>query len=375
MLVDDTRRLFEAASRDLGLQALLLSAEPKDGRLELRARAAAPWLDRRRLEDRLRDALGESADTVDLFWLPPETVAAPDARERAKLRLGIPTQPAGPGDVVPRPNPTPRAAAEARATSVRGVKKVIAVASGKGGVGKSTMAVNLALALKRLGLHTGLLDADIYGPSMPTMLGTFRAPRREGEIFTPPEGRGIPFLSLGLMVNPDQSVLWRGPMVQRLVADMMQKTRWPDLDVLVVDLPPGTGDVQITLCQRTLLDGAVIVTTPQDIALIDAARGLEMFRRLSVPVYGIVENMAEWACPGCGAVSHPFGERGGEREATRLGVPFLGRVPLDQRVREGGDEGVPIVDADPEGATTAAIVEVARGVARAMDEQAAAGGG
>lgn len=361
MSVDDLRRRLTPVLAEAQGPVQLVGIEPLGEGRVIVVRGHLPFRQRVALEQRILDVLAEGGADVDIQWLPIEAGPPPDAKERARARLGIPASPSG--EVVPRPPPElRRPAAEPKGVTVRGVRRVLAVASGKGGVGKSTVAVNLAIALRHLGLRAGLLDADIYGPSMPTMLGTYRAPRREGEFFVPPEGRSVPFLSLGLMVNPDQSVIWRGPMVQRLVADMMQKTAWPDLDVLVVDLPPGTGDVQLTLCQKTLLDGAVIVTTPQDIALLDAARGLEMFRRLSLPVFGIVENMAGLNCPSCGALSHPFGEGGGEREAARLGVPFLGRVPLDERVRIGGDEGVPIVDAAPDSAASVALIDVARRV-------------
>ncbi len=368
---DDLRRLWSALAETCGIPARLVSATVPDdgGPLRLAGRTGATWPDRVRFEHALATALAEDAPTVELDWLAPEH-RPDDPKERARARLGMASRPLGTVEVGAKAGvgggaPDPRKAPPT-AVAVRGVKRVVAVASGKGGVGKSTLAVNLALALQGLGYRAGLLDADIYGPSTPTMLGTWKAPRRTGEIFEPPLGRGIPFLSLGLMVNPDQSVIWRGPMVQRLVSDMMQKTAWPDLDVLVVDLPPGTGDVQLTLCQKTLLDGAVIISTPQDIALIDAARGLEMFRRLSVPVLGMVENMASWSCPTCGELSHPFGEDGGRKEATRLGVPFLGSIPLDPRVREGGDRGVPIVHGAPDCAAALAIVQVALQVASAL---------
>ena len=200
------------------------------------------------------------------------------------------------------------------------------------------------------------------------MLGSFTAPTREGDIFTPPLARGLPFLSLGLMVNPDQSVIWRGPLVQRMVRDMLQKTAWPDLDVLLIDLPPGTGDVQLTLVQRALLRGAIVVSTPQDIALIDAARALDMFSKMKVPVMGLVENMASFACSSCGVESHPFGHGGAEREATRLKIPFLGRIPLEEMVRQGGDEGLPSVQANPESASSVAFIALAERVAKLLEE-------
>jgi ATP-binding protein involved in chromosome partitioning len=368
MTIDDIRRLWARLAEESQTPVRLAAATAgDDGTFQLTGRSGAPWAARAGFEARLAEALGADAGRIELSWLPPEAPSPPDPKERARARLGLPARPEGPAEVGARPGAgsvgSPPGRTGPSPVGVRGVRRVLAVASGKGGVGKSTVAVNLALALRELGHRTGLLDADVYGPSMPTMLGTWQSPRRVGETWEPPSGHGLPFLSLGLMVNPDQSVIWRGPMVQRLVADMMQKTAWPDLDVLVVDLPPGTGDVQLTLCQRTLLNAAVIVTTPQDIALIDAARGLEMFRRLQVPVLGIVENMASWSCPHCGTLSHPFGEDGGRREAMRLGVPFLGHIPMEPRVREGGDQGLPIVLGAPESAAARAITEVARTVA------------
>mgnify|MGYP000043871756 FL=1 len=369
MNIDDLRRAWQHAADQTESGAQLVAAAPMDaGGFVLRGRIGSGWSRRRAFESALASALGEAADQVDLQWLAPRP-AAPSPRDRARGRLGMAPRDAGPQEVGSRVGaggpkqggrvPTPQ--------RVQGARRVIAVASGKGGVGKSTVAVNLALALRARGLSTGLLDADVYGPSMPTMLGSFAAPTRDGGLFQPPNAHGLPFLSLGLMVNPDKSVIWRGPLVQRMVRDMLQKTAWPGLDVLVIDLPPGTGDVQLSLVQRALLDGAVIVTTPQDIALIDAARGLEMFKRLDVPVLGLVENMASWSCPDCGSASHPFGHGGGEREAERLEVPFLGRVPMDGRVREAGDAGRPVVVAVPDAEASAAFAALAERVADWLD--------
>ena len=369
MTVDEVRRAWLQAAEETGVQARLVAL----GRVEsdgtpMRGRTAASWTARVRFEGRLAELLGDEAGSFDLQWLAPSPREA-GGKDRARARLGMAPRPEGPmevGQLPPGAKPAPkpvRKPVPVSPTAVPGAKHVIAVASGKGGVGKSTVSVNLAAALSARGLKVGLLDADVYGPSMPTMLGSFTAPTRNGEIFNPPEAHGLSFLSLGLMVNPDQSVIWRGPLVQRMVRDMLQKTAWPDLDVLVIDLPPGTGDVQLTLVQRALLDGAVVVSTPQDIALIDAARALDMFKKMNVKVLGIVENMASFACASCGVESHPFGTGGAETQADRLGIPFLGRIPLEETVREGCDSGAPAVFTHPNSASSKAFAYLAERIA------------
>jgi ATP-binding protein involved in chromosome partitioning len=248
------------------------------------------------------------------------------------------------------------------------VKRTIAVASGKGGVGKSTVAANLAVALGRLGHATGLLDADIYGPSQPIMLGYQGArprPTPQGNKLLPFSAYGIKTMSLGSILDADTPVIWRGPMVMKAIEQLLSDVEWGALDFLVVDLPPGTGDAQLTLTQKVPLSGAVIVTTPQDVALIDARKGLSMFTKVNVPVLGIVENMSTFVCPHCGKETHIFRSGGGERTAAELGCPFLGSIPLDAAIAEGGDAGVPIVVADPEGPHAAAFRAVAEAVARA----------
>ncbi|MGQ3299949.1 iron-sulfur cluster carrier protein ApbC [Reyranella sp.] len=243
---------------------------------------------------------------------------------------------------------------------VPGVKHIIAVASGKGGVGKSTTAVNLALGLAANGLTTGLLDADIYGPSMPRMLGVTEKPESaDGKMLKPIEKYGLKTMSIGYIVNEDTPMIWRGPMVSSALEQMLRDVQWGDLDVLVVDMPPGTGDAQLTLAQRVALAGAVIVSTPQDIALVDARKGLNMFRKVAVPVLGIVENMSYFLCPHCGERSEIFGHGGAREEAEKLGVPFLGEVPLHLDIRTTSDSGHPIVVSKPDSAHAQAYKNIA----------------
>ncbi|HVS01526.1 MAG TPA: Mrp/NBP35 family ATP-binding protein [Thermoanaerobaculia bacterium] len=249
------------------------------------------------------------------------------------------------------------------------VTHVVAVASGKGGVGKSTVAANLAVALGQLGHRVGLLDADIYGPSVPTMFGIDERPRVVGNRVTPFEKYGVKLMSLGFVLDTDTPVIWRGPMVMKALEQMLRDVEWGPLDFLVADFPPGTGDAQLTMAQKIPMAGAVIVTTPQDVALIDARKGLAMFRKLEVPVMGIVENMATFVCPHCGEETDVFKRGGGERTAEQLETEFLGRIPLDAAIVEGGDAGVPIVVAEPDGRHAAAFRAVAEAVAAAAERQ------
>jgi ATP-binding protein involved in chromosome partitioning len=219
-------------------------------------------------------------------------------------------------------------------------RTLIAIGSGKGGVGKSTVAANLAIALARMGRKVGLIDADVYGPSQPTLLGTDAKPTAEDERLIPVEAHGIKFLSLGQLVSPGHALAWRGPMATGALAKLVEAD-WGDSELLIVDLPPGTGDVQLSLIQRSRPAGAVIVSTPQDLSLIDARRAVDLFNKTSVPVLGLIENMASYACPHCGEESHPFGTGGAEAEAAEMGVPFLGRLPLSAAIREASDAGVP----------------------------------
>jgi ATP-binding protein involved in chromosome partitioning len=251
---------------------------------------------------------------------------------------------------------------------LKGVRHLVAVASGKGGVGKSTVCVNLALALSHLGARVGLLDADIYGPSVPTMMGVNRRPQAGGDgRITPLTSYGLRLMSLGFLVDETQPVIWRGPMVQGVVRQFLHDVDWGELDYLMIDLPPGTGDAQLTLVQAVALAGAVIVTTPSDIALIDAAKGLNMFRTVDVPVLGVVENMSYFVCPHCSQRSDIFSARGGRRVADKLGAPFLGEIPLLGSIRQGGDEGRPVVVADPNGDAARPFLDLARAVRERCD--------
>ena len=246
------------------------------------------------------------------------------------------------------------------------MKHIIAVASGKGGVGKSTTAVNLALALQANGLKTGVLDADIYGPSLPRLLGIAGQPEQgEGEYLEPLEGYGLKVMSMGFLVEEDTPMIWRGPMVVSALNQMLMHVNWGELDVLVVDMPPGTGDVQLTMAQQVPLAGAIIVSTPQDLALIDARKGLNMFRRVDVPVLGIIENMSYFLCPKCGERSDIFGHGGAELEAKKLSIPFLGAVPLHMEIREKSDLGQPVVVSDPDSSYAEAYRQIAK---RAWEE-------
>ncbi|MFN4167321.1 MAG: Mrp/NBP35 family ATP-binding protein [Pannonibacter phragmitetus] len=255
--------------------------------------------------------------------------------------------------------PQPQGAGPAKA-GVPGVTHIIAVASGKGGVGKSTTTANLALAMKANGLKVGVLDADIYGPSVPRLFGVSGRPEPvSGRIIKPLEGHGLKVMSIGFMVEEDTPMIWRGPMVMSALTQMLREVAWGELDVLVVDMPPGTGDAQLTMAQQVPLSGAVIVSTPQDLALIDARKGLNMFRRVDVPVLGIIENMSYFIAPDTGKRYDIFGHGGAKAEAARLNLPFLGEVPLDMDIRINSDAGTPIVVTDPQGAHAAVYRDIA----------------
>jgi len=297
------------------------------------------------------EAMRQAAEKVvkDLPGVDAVTVTLTADREAG----ASPTDGNGAGKGAPPPgSPVARGAAKAarsRTGAIPGVANIIAVASGKGGVGKSTTAVNLALALKSRGLAVGILDADIHGPSMPRLLGIKGQPEQlASNELKPMEAFGLKVMSMGFLVDEETPMIWRGPMVMSALSQMLTDVAWGELDVLVVDMPPGTGDAQLTMAQQVPLAGAVIVSTPQDLALIDARKGLNMFRKVNVPVLGLVENMSTFICPHCGGRSDIFGHGGAKTDAERLGVPFLGEVPLTLAVRETSDAGNPVVVSAPE---------------------------
>lgn len=276
----------------------------------------------------------------------------------------------------PKPAPQqPRRPAEEQAPAkpgVPGIKHIVAVASGKGGVGKSTTTANLALAMASLGKKVGVLDADIYGPSVPRLFNVSGRPEAlSGRMLKPMEGYGIKVMSMGFMVEEETPMIWRGPMVISALTQMLREVAWGELDVLVVDMPPGTGDAQLTMAQQVPLAGAVIVSTPQDLALIDARKGLNMFKRVDVPVLGIVENMSYFLCPDCGGRHDIFGHGGARAEADRLKIPFLGEVPLTMKIRETSDAGTPVVVSDPEGSVAGIYKDIAAKVLDSIDRESA----
>ena len=277
---------------------------------------------------------------------------APQARPPAAPRPAAPATPAG---------------TQSGRRGVPGIASIIAVASGKGGVGKSTTAVNLALGLASLGKRVGILDADIYGPSLPRLLGLKGKPQTvDGKVLKPMEKYGLKAMSMGFLVEEDTPMIWRGPMVMSALTQMLREVEWGELDVLVVDMPPGTGDAQLTMAQQVPLAGAVIVSTPQDLALIDARKGLNMFRKVDVPLLGVVENMSYFLAPDTGRRYDIFGHGGARAEAERLGVPFLGEVPIEMAIRETSDAGAPVVVSQPDGAAAGVYVAIARQVAEAL---------
>jgi ATP-binding protein involved in chromosome partitioning len=260
----------------------------------------------------------------------------------------------GPSPKAPPPGPAPSLKIGGHPTpqqggpqKVSGIDRILAVGSGKGGVGKSTVSSNLAVALARAGRRVGLLDADIYGPSQPRMMGVDRrAASADGKTIDPVVAHGVTMMSIGLMLEPEKAVVWRGPMLMGALQQLLGQVNWGRLDVLIIDLPPGTGDVQLTLCQRTQVTGAIVVSTPQDVALLDARKALNMFEMLKTPVLGLIENMSTYVCPNCGHEAHLFGHGGVAAEAERLGLPFLGEIPLALEVREAGDAGRPVALGD-----------------------------
>jgi ATP-binding protein involved in chromosome partitioning len=291
------------------------------------------------IEARLRSLPGVKSATV---------VLTAHASPKASTGTKAPAQPAAEPPLLPE------------------VKHIIAVASGKGGVGKSTVAVNLAVALAQRGLKVGLLDADIYGPSLPRMLGLNAKPAVLNERIQTLTAYGLKAMSIGFMVPEDKAMVWRGPMVMGALNQMLGQVDWGALDILVVDMPPGTGDAQLTLAQKAKPSGAVIVSTPQDLALLDARRGVQMFNQVGIKVLGVVENMSYFCCPNCGHRSEIFGHGGARAEAEKIGVPFLGEIPLELAVRQAGDEGKPVVATEPDGAVANSFRHVAETVAKAL---------
>lgn len=288
----------------------------------------------------------------------------------AERKGGAPAARPGPAAA---PGARARPGAQGQPVGVPGVESIIAVASGKGGVGKSTTAVNLALGLRDLGMKVGVLDADIYGPSMPKLLAIREKPQTIGGNRLKPIGRhGLTVMSIGFLIEEETPMIWRGPMVMSALTQMLREVEWGTLDIMVVDMPPGTGDAQLTMAQQVPLKGAVIVSTPQDLALIDARRGIAMFKRVNVPVLGIVENMSTFICPHCGTRSDIFGHGGARHEAERLGVPFLGEVPLVMSIRETSDAGLPIVATQPDSPQAQAYRVIAANVRDQLRSGAAA---
>jgi ATP-binding protein involved in chromosome partitioning len=301
----------------------------------------------RLLRQSLQEVEGVTEVTIDV------ADASAFEANRKQARRGLPVmdqQPASRGAAVPAPTPV----------SYPNLGKVIAVSSGKGGVGKSTVSVNLAVALAKSGARVGLMDADIYGPNIPTMLGLSEPPMVINEKIIPLEAHGVKVISIGLLIDRDQPAIWRGPIIMKIITQFLRDVAWGQLDYLIVDLPPGTGDAQLTLVQATQLAGAIIVTTPQDVSVGDALRGVKMFERVSVPVLGVVENMSWFECPHCGKPTPLFGSGGGERLAKEVSLPLIGQIPLYQRVMEGGDKGMPIVAADPDSSAARALTGVAQ---------------
>jgi ATP-binding protein involved in chromosome partitioning len=318
----------------------------------------------------LRITAGPAGAQVSLVLELGYPARSQEALLRAQVQAAVQALPGVAGlDVGVRSAVVPHAVQRGVAL-LPGVKNIIAVASGKGGVGKSTTAVNLALALAAEGATVGVLDADIYGPSQPMMLGLSGRPQSEdGKTMEPMIGHGLQVMSIGFLVDEDQAMIWRGPMATQALEQLLRQTNWKDLDYLIVDMPPGTGDIQLTLSQRVPITGAVIVTTPQDIALLDAKKGLKMFEKVQVPILGLVENMAVYCCPNCGHTEHIFGADGGQKMAAQYGIDYLGGLPLKLSIREQTDSGCPTVVAEPQSAEAAMYMTIARKVAAKIAER------
>ena len=309
------------------------------------------------LAKEVRQAVEQVQGVTDVE-LDVQAASAPAGAGRAGGGRTLPVMDQAPAAPARPPAPTPK--------HYPNLGRIIAVSSGKGGVGKSTVAVNLAVALAASGARVGLMDADIYGPNLPRMMGVSGAPPVVKEKIMPLEAHGVKLISLGMMIEPDQPAIWRGPIVMKIITQFLRDVAWGELDYFIVDMPPGTGDAQLSLVQATQVTAAVIVTTPQEVSVGDALRGVKMFERVTVPVLGIVENMSWFECPHCGKPSPIFGSGGGERLAKEVGLPLLGQIPLFARVLEGGDSGAPIVLSDPQSSAARALFGIADGVAEQL---------
>ena len=356
MTVEKTEDTLLATAR----KALAELASPGGGTLGGSGRLVGLHVRDGRVDAAIRVSRDEAPAFADLRAEAERRLAALPGVTQAHAVL---TDEAAAASAPPRLDRTPAS----KPPVLPGVRRVIAVASGKGGVGKSTTAVNLALGLRAQGLSVGILDADIHGPSLPTLLGLRGQPRvGPDRKLLPIEVFGLKAMSMGVLVDEETAMIWRGPMVMSAITQMVTDVAWGSLDVLVVDMPPGTGDAQLAIAQGTQLSGAVIVSTPQDLALIDARRGIAMFRKVDVPILGIVENMAQFICSTCGTSHQIFGEGGAAAEAARLGVPFLGGVPLTMELRRASDRGQPVTAMDPDGSLGQVYRDIARRVAAAL---------
>ena len=362
-VLEALRTVRDGARGDVVALGLVENVQVREGHV-LATIAVAP--EEGEAKEPLREACERAIDALPGVLSAAVVLTAHSAAQRSgggAAAPGGPAAPAGPGGAQPAAKP-----------EIPGVRALVAVASGKGGVGKSTTAVNLALGLKARGLRVGVMDSDIYGPSIPRMLGIGGQPNSpDGKKIEPMRAHGMPCMSIGFMVGEETPIIWRGPMVMSAVEQMLRDVLWGELDVLVIDLPPGTGDAQLTLAQRVPLTGSVIVSTPQDIALLDARKGLAMFEKVHVPVFGIVENMSYFLCPHCGERSEIFGHGGARETAARLGAEFLGEIPLDIAIRETSDAGTPIVASRPDSAHARAYLSIAARVHARIEDQLGAG--